>query len=205
MTCPALIMVVTVILSVVGFYTPDLAHPWITTVNLVGGMLLAALLYWYLLNFNEGDPGERTTMIALCRVFAVIVTGAWVSASLAAIGCDGLFSCSIAGASADGFNPLRVLEFVEGEFVPSGDEGVILLVHQLTGLVAIAALGFMAVVRLKASAGRSLLPVVLMLSLVGVIVAEHAQRSVELASLHNILSLCLLLILIQQYRRWDGN
>ncbi len=100
-TCPIAIFVITVILSVVGFYTPDLAQPWITAVNLVGGMLLAALFYWYLLNFDEVHQGETTTMIALCLVFVSIVTGAWVSANFAAAGCDGLFSCGIVGASVE--------------------------------------------------------------------------------------------------------
>ncbi|MBT4161533.1 MAG: hypothetical protein HOC70_03225 [Gammaproteobacteria bacterium] len=203
-TCPIVIFVITIILSVVGFYTPDLARPWITTVNLVGGMLLAASLYWYLLNFKERKQGERTTLIALCLVFVSIVTGAWVSANFAATGCDGLFSCRVVDASVEAFNPLRMLNIESGEMITSGQEGIVLLAHQLMGTIAIIIMAYVALVRLKVSSARSLLPLVLTVSLLGVVAAEMVRHSVELASLHNIFALCLLLILIQQYRRWDG-
>lgn len=197
---PIIILTLTILLAIVGMYTPDILHPAITLVNLAGGMTLCACLYWYLLGFYPTTMGNPITLIAVISVFLAILSGAWVSGNFAAGACETI--CSWQGNPAAAFNPGRTLELTGVSLNIDSQQQMILLAHQILSLISIALVIFVAV-QLR-SFTRSVWLFGATFSLSAIIIGEHFGQSVWLASTHNGLALVILLLLIHQYRRWDS-
>lgn len=207
---PLVCFLLTALLSIVGISTPDLVHPIVTGINLTGGMLLAALLWHFLLELRREVPAPRLpsgtgwAILAVigCMVLAV-ASGAWVSGNFAAAGCEGFLSCGpLADAGmGDAFAPGRELAMTGGVLELGAAQAVIAWAHQLVAvLVALAVLA--AAIGVFVTRGFEIVTAISVV-LTGAVILQGAVQSpsVPSASLHNFLSLALLLVLVYQYNR----
>lgn len=205
---PVVCFLLTALLSIVGINTPDLAHPIVTGINLTGGMLLAALLWHFLLELRRNLPARpngpawATLAVTGCMVLAV-ASGAWVSGNFAAAGCDGFLSCgSLADAGVrDAFAPGRELAMTNGVLELGVQQAVIAWTHQVVAVLAALAVlaAAIGVLVTRGFEAVTAIPVVL----TGAVIIQGAVQSPSVlsASLHNLLSLALLLALVYQYHR----
>lgn len=157
---PVAILAITVILSLLGYYTPTRGNPLITMGNLLGGMGLLGLLWWLMQREAEAAPIPGTlsglrplALIALCLVLSQVILGGWSSANYASANCPGLISCQgeilDQGNAADVFNPGRRIELDNaGQVVRTDGLGLLSMAHRLFALLTAAYLAWM-VRRLK--------------------------------------------------------
>jgi cytochrome c oxidase assembly protein subunit 15 len=212
---PALVLAITIFLSLLGYYTPTRSNPLITMGNLLGGMALLGLLWWMLQRSAEvvADTGASTlrpfAALALALVFTQIVLGGWSSANYASTACPDLLGCDApwlgAGNYAEAYSPQRkVLLDSQGQVVRNPGLGVLTMTHRGFALLTAAYLAWL-VRRLKqdkelrgsaiATSGFSL----------GLIVAGVSMIWLDLplwlVSLHNGLAAGLLLSTINLLHR----
>jgi len=145
---PALaLLVLTVFLSVLGYATPSPRMPLVAIANLMGGLSMAALLWW----LSQKPAAARAHPVAGLRaaawvllvvVLAQVTLGGWVSANFAADACPGLPGCGVPWRDtldAGAFNPLRslILEVGArgGRLVPGAEGAGIHMVHRLGALL----------------------------------------------------------------------
>lgn len=90
------LVVLMVALAMVGRVTVHPVKPWIATVNAVGGIAVVACLAWLAMaqfarpavaRVQELRSLRAWSLPALALVFVQIVSGVWVSANFAALGC----------------------------------------------------------------------------------------------------------------------
>lgn len=213
---PVICLMLTLILAVVGMNTPDLLHPIVTAINLTGGMLLAALLWqWVLIQRRDSaaSPNARSTtdekaigwltVGAIVLVLLTIASGSWVSGNFAAGACEGLFNCGSMDRAdaAAAFDVNRELTMAEGRLIIGADQALIGWVHHWLALAsALLVSGLVAMILLKH--GFEVVAVSLALLLAALIllgIVEGGSPSILSASLHNFLSLILLLMLVYQF------
>lgn len=97
----AAIVALTIALSILGRWTTGARLPAIALGNLLGGMTLAALLWWLRETSAQATtsllPSSRTfvrwSLLGLALLGLQIVLGAWVSASFAALACTSFPGC----------------------------------------------------------------------------------------------------------------
>lgn len=203
---PVLILLVTVLLAIIGLESPAIDRPIITTINLLGGMVLAVVLLHWLLALRtpvrQMPPEALASVIALGLALVVTANGGWVSANFAAGSCDGVFSCQLSDNANvfAAFDPGRQLEIAAGKIVLDADTAAILFVHQASGPLLAFALIFASVVAIAARGYRHhlLLAPGLLGVLVLLIAIEGGRPSPLTALLHNGVSLALLLTLVWQ-------
>ncbi len=204
-TLPAVVFATTVVLAVVGMVTPDLFHPIVATINLIGGMLLASALFWFILDIrapnSTASPGIASLSILMLLFFGTL-SGAWVSANYANGSCEGLSDCSNTGAFnviKAAFDPLRELHVTDGRIVIDETQGWIMFTHQVLALVLLALLAVFNVKRfpehrLTSAVGLCVIGILL-------IPAVYLEHGVALVSVHNIATLALLLLTVCQIHR----
>lgn len=210
---PVFCFVLTVVLSIVGINTPDIAHPVVTGINLTGGMVLAALLlHLLLLQQGPGAPGHGSgrviTLVGVWFLVLVVASGSWVSGNFAAGQFHGLLACTypFEAEAGDAFDLSRELEIVDGRIIVDESQAMIAYAHQWLALWATAIVVVIAgTVLVKVHAGRARVVavtaavLVLVLTLLGIM--EAGAPSLLTASLHNTLALALLLVLIYLYNQ----
>jgi len=153
------LLAITVFLSVLGYATPSPRLPLVAIANLLGGMSMAAILWW----ISQKPAASRipggavarpraSARVLLIALLVQITLGGYVSAHFAADSCPGLPGCGAAWRpefSAQAFNPLRSLvldtSVPGGRLAPAGPEGAgIQMVHRLGALALGAVLIFTA-------------------------------------------------------------
>lgn len=210
---PVICFILTLILSAVGVNTPDVLHPVVTGINLTGGMVLAALLWHFVLtqrqtiaNAVPADTIGWLTAAAITIVLLTIASGSWVSGNFASGACEGLLDCgSMDRADArSAFDPARELSMAEGRLILGADQALIAWVHHWLALVsALVVSGVVAMLVLNR--GFDIVSVTLLIltgALILLGVMEAGRPSVLSASAHNLLSLMLLLTLVYQFNRF---
>ncbi|WP_162846110.1 COX15/CtaA family protein [Seongchinamella sediminis] len=152
---PLGIFAITVFLSLLGYYTPTRSNPLITMGNLLGGMVLLALLWWLLQREVEARTGAGVparlrlpVTAALVLVLVQITLGGWSSANYASGNCPGLVSCQgdllAAGNVGDAFNPQRTITLdATGKVVAEDALGLMSMAHRLTALLTAAYLAWL--------------------------------------------------------------
>lgn len=148
---PALaLLALTVFLSVLGYATPSPRMPLVAIANLLGGLSMAALLWW-LSQKPAARSGAAVPAAAAWALLAVVLAqvtlGGWVSANFAADACPGLPGCGVPwrdALDAAAFDPLRslILEVGArgGRLVPGAEGAGIHMAHRLGALVLAAVL-----------------------------------------------------------------
>jgi cytochrome c oxidase assembly protein subunit 15 len=112
----AVLMLITVGLATLGRATPGATVPVVAMGNVLGGMLMASLLWWLALGERgRAEPRARglapLSWLALLATFAQIGLGVLTSASYSGLACTSLPSCTEAGFpgawSASDLDPWR--------------------------------------------------------------------------------------------------
>jgi cytochrome c oxidase assembly protein subunit 15 len=146
----AVLVALTILLTWVGFYTPSPLEPWVTLLNVTGGMAMLGLYGWLWLR-PDAAPGRWTAhriaaAFGLAVVFAQIALGAWASAHYAEPACPGLL-CPGEVSSArigDAFDLTRRLAVAEGRIVVDDTSALVQRLHRLGALLALLYIGVLA-------------------------------------------------------------
>jgi cytochrome c oxidase assembly protein subunit 15 len=191
-TIPLLVLVLTLILTFVGMRTPDLATPAVMLTNLVGGMCLSALLVWQLSRINSTGSVNGTAALAWCTLLLTIASGAWVSANFANAACISLPQCEIS-VTVGAFDPGRALTIRDNAIQFDDAQPAILAAHYVLGTLLL--LGFITygIRLLTDNRHHGTVLIALTVLLILVIIVEYFYRSANLAAMHNLFSLALLL------------
>lgn len=145
---PFAVLGLTVFLSVLGYKTPSPLLPWVALSNLLGGMAMAAGLWWLgqravsSVTIDDRARGLRPWALAGILVVALqIALGGWVSANFAALACTGLPGCGnfpwLDAPWRESFNLFRVLPVSDGGVVIAGDVGKVAHMTHRAGAVAV--------------------------------------------------------------------
>lgn len=212
---PLAVLGLTVFLSLLGYATPSPLLPWVTLGNLLGGMVMLALLWWLGQRAASTPaataPGHALRPWALLGIFVVflqIALGGWVSANFAALSCTGLPGCGaypwIDGPWRESFNLARVLPATDAGAVIAGDTGkTIHLAHRAGAVLTflyMAWLGWRAI----GSGGRcrgtgiAMLALLMLQILLG-IGAVIFSLPLGLVTAHNAVAALLLLAAVNLY------
>jgi len=151
------LLAITIFLSVLGYATPSPRMPLVAIANLLGGMTMAAMLWWLSQKASVAraavDAGALLRVAArllLVALLAQVTLGGWVSANFAADSCPGLPGCGgpwHPDFSAEVFNPLTSLildtTVPGGRLGPAGPQGAAIhMAHRfgavVLGLVLVA-------------------------------------------------------------------
>lgn len=156
----AALVALTVLLAWVGLYTPSPLAPWVTLLNVTGGMALLGTYGWLWLR-TEGAPARRgdgrriAAALGIVVVCAQIALGAWASAHYAEPACPGLLCPGEAPARlADAFDPTRRLGVANGRIAIDEASVLVQRAHRLGALLAFLYIGALASSALRTPAAR---------------------------------------------------
>ncbi len=152
---PLLVLGLTIFLSVLGVVTPSPLVPMVTTANVLGGMILLALLWWIGQTLQPPATENHAAATARLKPWArgallvvglQIALGAWASGSFAGPSCPQLSGCEgatwNAHSLAHGFDPARVLvRDAQGKVEPEASQALVHMTHRLGALIAFLYLG----------------------------------------------------------------
>jgi cytochrome c oxidase assembly protein subunit 15 len=136
---PVLMFVVVLFLSILGVSTPTRTDPAVTLGNVLGGIVLIALIWRQLLALRarRNTPGPRRLIMLLSVLLGLqILSGVWASANYTAGACPKLFTCDfIANARSNllhSYDLSRELTLDSaGELLFSGHMNTIQFTHRL--------------------------------------------------------------------------
>jgi cytochrome c oxidase assembly protein subunit 15 len=212
---PSSILLITVFLSLLGYYTPTRDNPLITMGNLLGGMALLGLLWWMMQRNSEttDEPGlaggRKLVLVALGLVILQMVLGGWSSANYASSSCPDILSCEspwlLGSHYVDGYAPWRSIELDSaGKVVQQAELGALTMTHRGFALLTAAYLAWLMrklrpIAELRASAmAASAFSIGLIAVGVSMI---WLDLPLIMVSLHNTLAACLLLGCVQLLHR----
>ncbi len=143
---PTVILLITLFLAVLGYYTPTRDNPLITMGNLLGGMAMLGLLWWMMQRNAEtitDAPNHglhKLVLIALALVITQTVLGGWSSANYASSACVDLLGCEQPWLSSsnfsDAYNPARDIQLDEtGQVLRQSSLGALSMSHRLFAFV----------------------------------------------------------------------
>ncbi len=213
---PTTILLITLFLSVLGYYTPTRSNPLITMGNLLGGMALLALLWWLLQREVEtvkvaafSKRRRSAALLAVLLVSVQIVLGGWSSANYASANCSGLIKCEGGILStenlSEAFNPLRSIALdSRGQVVRETALGLMSMAHRILALLTAAYLAWL-VRRLRPEPSlRGTLLALAVLSITQLLLGVLTiwlQLPLMLLTLHNAVAACLLLASVNLIHR----
>jgi cytochrome c oxidase assembly protein subunit 15 len=204
-TLPILMFIVVVFLSLLGISTPTRTTPAVTLGNVLGGIVLIALIWRQLLaiKVTSKHSGPHRLIHLLSMALTIqILTGIWASANYTASACPELLSCDFISTAPDNlissFDPTRTLHLdtnLKLEITQHMD--TIQFVHRLVS-VMLAVIVLIAFIRVKRDYENLLKPMIVVAS---VFLAEFllgvfnvlADMPLWSNTLHNCLAVVLLL------------
>lgn len=139
---PILMFLIVLFLSVLGVSTPTRSIPAITLGNVLGGIVLLALVWRQLLALRQASkhpaPHKWLLLLSLMTMLQ-IVTGIWASANYTASACPNLLSCDFSMQTsqqfATSFDLTRELELdIRGELIFTPEMNVIQFFHRLVSV-----------------------------------------------------------------------
>lgn len=209
---PLLVFALTVFLSVLGVVTPSPLVPLVTLGNVLGGMVMLALLWTIGQRLQPKPPIESATAqtlrpwarAALVAVILQIALGAWTSGSFAGPACPSLAGCEgaslSAGSLALAYAPTRrVATDDSGKVVSDAGQKTVHAMHRLGAALAFAAimlLGLRARRTPALRAGANVLLALLALQVGIGLLAVAFALPLALATLHNANAALLLLAVV---------
>jgi cytochrome c oxidase assembly protein subunit 15 len=151
---PSWLLLITLFLSLLGYYTPTRDNPLITMGNLLGGLAMLGLLWWMMQRNTESvnEPADggtrRLVLLALGLVGLQIVLGGWSSANYASTACGGLLSCESpwfnAASYQEVYNPMReVAQDASGKVLREPALGALSMTHRGFALLTAAYLAWL--------------------------------------------------------------
>jgi cytochrome c oxidase assembly protein subunit 15 len=206
----AALVTLTALLAVVGLHTPSPLEPWVTLVNVAGGMALLGLYGWLWLRPEAPAPRawnarRLAAALGVAVVYAQIALGAWASAHYAEPACPGLLCPrEVSTASlADAFDPARRLAVTEGRIHVDGASVLVQRAHRLGAFITflyVCMLVLYAPARTGTSrqAGLAVLALLLAQAALGV-GASLSNYPLWAAIGHNALAAILLLAVVRLY------
>lgn len=211
-TLPLLVLAITVFLSVLGIATPSPLTPAVTVGNVLGGMILLALLWIIGQRLQPPTPENRDSTsplrlgvrLGLVLVVLQIALGAWTSGSFAGPSCPQLSGCDAVWSAENlkrGFNPARRLERdAQGKVLTDASQPLVHMTHRGFALVTLLYLGWLAL-RARAAGGRlhtngNALLVLLLLEIGLGLVGVATDLPLGLATAHNAAAALLLLAVV---------
>ncbi len=216
---PLAVLGLTLFLAVLGYSTPSPWIPAVTLGNLLGGMLMLALLWWMgqqSVEENLTPPVPRELALKPWAAGAVVLLllqislGAWTSANYAGPACTSLGPCQgswlpVAGL-AEGFNLMRELAVdAAGKIVMDQTMPAIHMVHRWGALITFVYLAGLALKilrqggQLRPAAIAILVLLVLQLGLGAIMIL--AELPLLLVTAHNAVAALLLLAVVNLNQR----
>jgi cytochrome c oxidase assembly protein subunit 15 len=185
-----LLLLITAGLAALGRATPGATIPAVAMGNVLGGMLMAALLWWLAL----GPTGERAApalaRFALLLLFAQIALGVLTSASYSGLACSSLPSCT-----AEGFPGTWSLTELNPLTTATGRASAH-MAHRVLALAAAAAALAVALKRGTARRTRAVLLGAVALQVLTGVLLVALSLPLALAVAHNLCAVLLLLALL---------
>ncbi len=202
-------LVVIVLLTWVGIITPGTRLPAVALANLVGGMMLLALLWWLFLEAR--GAGRRSNgrvgalaLIAVPLLLAQIGLGALAHATFGSASCPTLAGCAASDwlprLSAAAFDPFRPVAGVAGHSLPHADAAVVQMTHRVLALVVTVWLAMVAWRAWRAPVTRAsgiALAAALVLQVATAVLLVVLQLPISAAVAHNVAASLLLAALVQ--------
>ncbi len=145
---PVLMFLVVLFLSILGVSTPTRTLPAVTLGNVLGGILLIALIWRHLL-FLLIKPVSRIPGLSLKVLAALVmlqlITGAWASANFTASACPELLQChfieNLPAHFSDSFKLMRELKLNQDqELILTANMEVIQFIHRLVAVALLVAI-----------------------------------------------------------------
>ena len=197
----ALMLLLLVGLAWLGRATPGARVPAVALGNVLGGLLLAALLWWVALGPRRA-PGHGPAWLiaaswaALLLTFAQIGLGVLTSASHSGLACTAFPGCTL-----DGFpGPWSAAEL--DPWRPSAASASLHMAHRLGALASALAIASIAwALRRRAPALAAGLALLLAAQVAAGIALVLSSLPLPLAVLHNVLAALLLLTLVAAHHR----
>jgi cytochrome c oxidase assembly protein subunit 15 len=138
----AVLVMLTVLLAWVGLQTPSPLEPWVTLVNVTGGMALLGVYGWLWLRpqapaADHWSARRLAAALGVAVVFAQIALGAWASAHYAEPACPGIRCPGEASTArlADAFDPTRRLTVTDGRVTVDDTSALVQRAHRLGAFV----------------------------------------------------------------------
>lgn len=207
------LVALTALLAVVGLHTPSPLEPWVTLINVAGGMALLAVYGWLWLRpeavTTRGWSARRLAAAAgVAVVYGQIALGAWASAHFAEPACPGL-PCpreTPTASIADAFDPARRLTATAGRVTVDDASVLVQRAHRLGAFLTflyICMLVLYAPARTGASRRAGLAVLALLLAQVALGVgASLSNYPMWAAVAHNALAAVLLLAVVRLYHAY---
>jgi len=205
---PLLMFGVVVFLSVIGVSTPTRSLPAVTFSNILGGIVLAGLVWRQILrNQQHRAPakGHFVLLVLSLTVTLQLISGAWASANYTGSACPGLLACThtenIGANLAGSFNLLRSLPLDPNDrLVLDTTSTIIQFTHRLLAVVLVM-VALAAYWRIKQRYPTLHRPMAIVLA---ILLAEFALGVVNVImdmplwtnTLHNLLAVALLFAVI---------
>lgn len=203
------LVALTVLLAWVGLYTPSPLEPWVTLLNVTGGMALLGVYGWLWLRPDALPLGywsgrRIAAALGIGVVFVQVALGAWASAHYAEPACPGILCPgeASAGRLADAFDPTRRLAVAEGRIEVDEASSLVQRGHRLGALLAFLYIGALALRAPRTPAARRIGLAVLALLLVQValgLAASLLRYPLWAAVGHNALAAVVLLGAVRLY------
>jgi cytochrome c oxidase assembly protein subunit 15 len=187
-----LLLLITAALALLGRATPGATIPAVAMGNVLGGMLMASLLWWMVLGpAPEGPPpGRVLTWVALLLLFAQIALGVLTSASYSGLACPSLPLCT-----AEGFPGTWSAAELDPWTTATGRASAH-MAHRVVALAAAAAALAVALKRGTDRRSRGFLLAALGLQLLTGVLLVALSLPLALAVGHNLCAIGLLLALV---------
>lgn len=205
----AALVTLTALLTVVGLHTPSPLEPWVTLVNVSGGMALLGVYGWLWLRPDAPAAGWSARRLAaalgVAVVYGQIALGAWASAHYAEPACPGLLCPREASPAdiADAFDPTRHLTVTDGRITVDDASALVQRAHRLGAFVTflyLSVLVLSAPARAGASRQAGLAVLALLLAQVALGVGASLSNYPMWAAIgHNALAAVLLLAVVRLY------
>lgn len=203
-------LAVIVFLTWVGIITPGTRLPAVALANLIGGMMLFALLWWLLLEARGAGRGSSTSrigalvLIALPLLLAQIGLGALAHATFGSASCPTLAGCAASDwlpqLSAAAFDPFRPAAGVAGHSLPHADAPAVHMTHRILALVVTVWLAMVAWYAWRLPATRTsgmVLAAALVLQIATGALLVVLRLPLAAAVAHNVAASLLLAALVQ--------
>ncbi len=203
---PAVCLLLTVVLALVGMNAPDVLHPRVTLYNLTGGMVLNGCLLMCLLTTGKQLPAisvPRALLVCfiMTGVIMMISSGAWVSANFAAAGCESFLQCPSSGDSSliQAFSLDRELSLIGGGIHFTAEQSIILFAHHCLVVVIFLLVALTGYIHYRTCGlGMFSLAAVILVVLIAFIRVNSDTSGLLPASLHNVSGMLLVFAVIKQ-------
>lgn len=203
----SLMLAVVIFLSVIGVMTPSRSLPIVTFSNILGGIVLAGLVWRQILRGQPRKPvkGHFVILLLSLTVTLQLISGAWASANYTGSACPGLLTCThtedVSAHLASSFNPLRSLSLDQNyRLVLDTTATIIQFTHRLLAVVLliVALVAYWLIKRRYPELHRPMAVVL------GILLAEVVLGVINVSmdmplwtnTLHNLLAVVLLFAVI---------